>query len=276
MRAARIRGMPRLGAKVRAERGAPTAASRYGASATNQPLAPICGPCLHPRHVVLEEDLRDEVAPASHTDLLEDRLQVVLHGVLGEVQLPRNLGRTEAVEDELGDLALPRRQPVGGDDERGDLRRSRRLEDDRDSPLGGIADNRAVNGQPRSHRRRHAGARALRSTATRGEERAVRDAVHDRRQIAFRGRRRDERAQPALGRRRDRLDRAVRREQDQSRGIGLLVGRYGREKDRAPQSLREERRERVRRAQRRRARSRPPPHGGRARPTPSTRRRRGA
>jgi hypothetical protein len=66
---------------------------------------------------------------------------MVLNGVFREVQLSRDLGRAEPVEDALRHLTLPSRQAVGGDDERRDLGRSCGLEDDGRSPLLGIADD---------------------------------------------------------------------------------------------------------------------------------------
>ncbi len=46
-----------------------------------EPTGRAVGLLLPARHVVLEEDLADQFAPAADTGLVEDRLEVILHGV---------------------------------------------------------------------------------------------------------------------------------------------------------------------------------------------------
>jgi hypothetical protein len=62
--------------------------------------------CLCSRHVLLAQNGRDELAAAPHACLLKDRLPVILDGVLGDVQLVRDLVRRERVEHEAADLLL--------------------------------------------------------------------------------------------------------------------------------------------------------------------------
>jgi hypothetical protein len=63
-----------------------------------------CGDCTPPPssgrraafdlgRVVAEEDVRHELAAAAQTELREDRLQVILHGVCGHVERVRDLDR---------------------------------------------------------------------------------------------------------------------------------------------------------------------------------------
>jgi hypothetical protein len=47
----------------------------------------------HARLVLLGEDLTHELSAASHTDLVEDGLEVIAHGARRDVQLPKDFGR---------------------------------------------------------------------------------------------------------------------------------------------------------------------------------------
>src|SRR5918999_1679036 len=50
----------------------------------------------HAWPVVLGEDLADELSPAAHADLVEDRLEVIAHGVRRDVQFLGDLDRRKA------------------------------------------------------------------------------------------------------------------------------------------------------------------------------------
>src|SRR4051794_17675683 len=52
------------------------------------------------RRRALAEQRAGEVPPATDTDLVEDRLEVVLHGVVGDVQGIDDLARGGAAEDQ--------------------------------------------------------------------------------------------------------------------------------------------------------------------------------
>ena len=60
----------------------------------------------------LRQHARDELAAAAHADLLEDRLQVVLHGVARDEQAVRDLARVEALDQQRDELALARAETV--------------------------------------------------------------------------------------------------------------------------------------------------------------------
>src|SRR6476646_6073008 len=72
---------------------------------------------LQPRPVVLEEEPGDELAPALHVDLLEDRLEVVLHRVGGEVKPRRDRVGRQPLGHQLRDPALAVGETVGVGDE---------------------------------------------------------------------------------------------------------------------------------------------------------------
>jgi hypothetical protein len=56
--------------------------------------------------VVLEEDLADEFGPASRPGLVEDALEVILHGVGRDVQGGGDLLGGEPAEAEAGDVSF--------------------------------------------------------------------------------------------------------------------------------------------------------------------------
>src|SRR4051794_9938583 len=62
--------------------------------------------------MLLMEQLCDELAPAPDTDLGEDRLQMVLNGIDGDVELRRDAGRRGAGDDTVHDLPFTAGQPV--------------------------------------------------------------------------------------------------------------------------------------------------------------------
>jgi hypothetical protein len=70
---------------------------------------------------VLEEHLADQLAAAAGAGLLEDRLEMVLDGVLRDLQRGGNLFVGETLDAQVGDLALALRQTVGERDQRRDL-----------------------------------------------------------------------------------------------------------------------------------------------------------
>ena len=65
-----------------------------------------------PWFVVSEEHLADKVTPTAHTGLLEDALQVLLHGMGRDEQLVRDLCRGVAAKDQPRNLLLALGQPV--------------------------------------------------------------------------------------------------------------------------------------------------------------------
>jgi hypothetical protein len=68
------------------------------------------------RLVLLSEDLTDEFSPTAHADLVEDSLEVILHGVGRDVQLLGDFGRGQPAQDEPRYLALALRQAVSIND----------------------------------------------------------------------------------------------------------------------------------------------------------------
>lgn len=69
--------------------------------------------------VLVAEDDSDKFAAAVYPDLVEDRLQVVLHGEGGNVQALRDLGGRATEDDLAGYFPLAWREAVGEDDELG-------------------------------------------------------------------------------------------------------------------------------------------------------------
>ena len=53
-----------------------------------------------------EEHFADEFSPTPYAGLVEDALQMLLHGLLRQVQCTRDLRRRVAVEHELHDVPL--------------------------------------------------------------------------------------------------------------------------------------------------------------------------
>jgi hypothetical protein len=102
----------------------------------------------HAGCVLLDEHLRDELPPAAHADLLEDRLQMILNGVRLQEQRARDLVSRESLNDEPDHVALPLREAVGLDDQRRDLRRPRRLDDHGRSSRRAAVEERAVQDEP--------------------------------------------------------------------------------------------------------------------------------
>ncbi len=109
---ARARALPApwvQGALHRAARGSsPTEAALHRACIR---LRARCGGA-HPRRGLrqLAAEPRDQLTPAAHAGLPEDRLQVILHRVLGDAHRAGELLRRETVEDERGELTLAPRQ----------------------------------------------------------------------------------------------------------------------------------------------------------------------
>jgi hypothetical protein len=70
---------------------------------------------------LLKEQLGHELASAVNSDLLEDRLEVVLDGVRRHVELIRHLISRVPAQDETGHLALALRKAIRLGDEGRDL-----------------------------------------------------------------------------------------------------------------------------------------------------------
>src|SRR3984957_15664885 len=79
--------------------------------------------CNGVRQVVALEDRGDELAAAVHARPVEHRLQVILHGVGGQVQPARYLAGRQALADQRGYRLLTISQAIGGHDQRRDLSR---------------------------------------------------------------------------------------------------------------------------------------------------------
>jgi hypothetical protein len=62
---------------------------------------------------VCREHASEELTPASHADLAEYRLEVLLNGVAGDAQAVAELAGVEPVSQERDQLALSRRERVG-------------------------------------------------------------------------------------------------------------------------------------------------------------------
>ena len=77
-------------------------------------------PALRPS-IVGEEDLPDEVSAAADGSLLENALQVLLHGVRRDAEVCGDLGGEMASEDQPGHVLLALCQPVRGH-EQGEMR----------------------------------------------------------------------------------------------------------------------------------------------------------
>jgi hypothetical protein len=87
--------------------------------------------------VVLEEYLADQLTAAANACLVEDGLEVVLHGVGREPEPVGHLLGGAALDAQVGHRALAIGQPVGQRDQRGNLARLRGLDDYRDAPRFG-------------------------------------------------------------------------------------------------------------------------------------------
>jgi len=85
--------------------------------------------------VLLAQNGRYELSAAAHARLLEDRFQVVLDGVLGDVQLLGDRVCREAVEYEAAYLLLLFGEAVGAHHDGGDLVGGRLLDDHRDGVM---------------------------------------------------------------------------------------------------------------------------------------------
>ena len=90
-------------------------------------------PALRPS-IVGEEDLPDEVSAAADGSLLENALQVLLHGVRRDAEVRGDLGGEMASEDQPGHVLLALCQPVRGHEQGRDAGRVGRLDDDRNAP----------------------------------------------------------------------------------------------------------------------------------------------
>ena len=108
--------------------------------------------------VGVAEDGGDQVASAAHADLLEDRLQVVLHGEWRQVEFLRDPRRGPAEQHEPRHVSFPRAESVGEDDEFGEFGRARRLNDDCRVGAGAVAELRAVQDEPVAGDGAHSGA----------------------------------------------------------------------------------------------------------------------
>ena len=163
------------------------------------------GVSWEPRCVVIDEEAGDELGPSAGTRLLEDGLEVVLHGVGRHVEAIRDVACRQPAGDEFGDGAFSVGEPVGGHDHRCEVRGPGRLEVDGDPRIGAVAEERTMDEHPLLVGRAHSAP---------GRGRPDRPRRGGRRQ----------RARRAAGRRRWREARASVR-----RSIAKLDGAIGRE-----------------------------------------------
>lgn len=85
-----------------------------------------------------EENLADEVAVAAYAGLVEDALEVLLHGVDGHDQLLGDLGRGRALEDRTGHVAFALGEAMGRHEECGDPVAAGRVDDDCDTSRAAV------------------------------------------------------------------------------------------------------------------------------------------
>ena len=100
------------------------------------------------RRPLLEEQARDERATRGDADLLEDRLEVVLHRPRGQVQPLRDGVGGQPVGDELGHVSLALGEAVRVGDERRELMGARGLDHHGDRRAGLVSEHRAPHDQP--------------------------------------------------------------------------------------------------------------------------------
>src|SRR6476661_6313936 len=100
------------------------------------------------RLIAVEEDVPDEFLSASYPDLVEDRLQVILHGVGRDEKGGTDLGRRASKNRELSDVVLTGRESVCAQDQAGGLGWLRGCYDDRDLPRAAPQQRGRIQRQP--------------------------------------------------------------------------------------------------------------------------------
>jgi len=81
------------------------------------------------QHLIKQE--RGQLRAAGDPELVEDRLHVVAEGVPGDEEHLRDVRRWQAAQEQLGDLAFPVGQAMQVEDERRQVGRPGRFQDDR-------------------------------------------------------------------------------------------------------------------------------------------------
>jgi hypothetical protein len=87
-------------------------------------------PALDTGEMLPEEERRRELSAGAGASLLEDRLEVIIHGVGGDAEPLCRLGRRRATQRELGYLLLARGEPLGLEQQRSDQGRVGTLDKD--------------------------------------------------------------------------------------------------------------------------------------------------
>ena len=111
-------------------------------------------------HVVLHEDLANQLAAAPDAGLGEDRLEMVLDGVRRQGEGVCHIPRGEPLHAQPCQLGLSLGQSVGERDERGDGGRGSRLDDDRGACIRSARQPGAIQQQPRAGPGAYSGPRA--------------------------------------------------------------------------------------------------------------------
>src|SRR5215218_1299110 len=169
-------------------------------------------------------DARDELTPAVDVDLVENGLQMVLHGVHGDAEPVGDLLGGEALKNELCDIPFAPGQAVGLNDERRDLGRAGGLDDHCRLALGCSTEAGAVEHKPASAARvgarpRNGGRRLVPAS---DRPCAIRDRGECDRMAAFaRVPEVDELVEPSLGGRGDRRDVVLVVEQDEPWAVSV-------------------------------------------------------
>ena len=180
--------------------------------------------------MVIEEDAGHEIAARAGTGLLEDRLQVVLHGVGGQVQGAGDLAGRASLGHQLRDPTLARGERVRIGDQGSELGRPRGLEQHRDGRLVTGAEQRPAHHDPTTGAGADPGASdAVQPIAVVATRRPANlpgpagDGMHDGRQLAGTVTR-SELVEPALGGFVGHDHRAVGTEHEDARLVVALRG----------------------------------------------------
>src|SRR3954469_21162751 len=136
-----------------------------------------------PRRALPEEHARDELAARGHADLLEDRLEVILHRPSRQVQPVGHRLGAQPECDKLRHLPLALGEPAGIGDQRREFVRTRGLDHYRDLDPRLLAEHRCAHDEPAPRRGPHsrAGDPAVMRLSGRHRPRLGRDSVHYRR-----------------------------------------------------------------------------------------------
>jgi hypothetical protein len=97
---------------------------------------------------VVEEEAGDELAPAPDADLLEDRLEMVLHRIRGQIQPAGDLVGRQALGAQLGNHLLTLGEAIGIGDQGSRLVPMGGFDDHGDAAVRSVAEHRPAHQQP--------------------------------------------------------------------------------------------------------------------------------